>query len=212
MLTLIKRRRPPPADEASPPQGLAYISPELLNQWLKSAKLDQALKGIDPKPLPAAPVFSSGDAWIVQNYKDSVFGVTITPNVKTHTPYTLTTPQLAKAFQYITSPQPYRPLIIERDERDKLERGALEWVNAIRTEFGLGAALSRLPKGLRSNSQECPMARALGHDAKISSGGAHLTIGENIIPISIAAVCPFISAFDSGLLPHLVDPLPARTG
>jgi hypothetical protein len=82
---------------------------------------------------------------------------------------------------------------------DRKQR-ALEWVNALRTEWGL-PALAELPKGTLRNSNACVLARALPHAAKVDvtvllKTGARVTLPSECID--------FIRAFDGGQYPELI--------
>lgn len=77
---------------------------------------------------------------------------------------------------------------------------ALEWVNALRTEWGY-PSLRKLPKGRRNSSTDCPMARALP-DAMSVYSALKLKSGTVLgLPLSVTS---FVAAFDAGMYPELI--------
>lgn len=78
---------------------------------------------------------------------------------------------------------------------------ALEWANALRTEWG-HPALTELPKGHVGNAMNCVIARALPTSVSVRG---HLMFGDKRPSIAVPMnVKEFITAFDKGYYPELV--------
>ncbi len=89
-------------------------------------------------------------------------------------------------------------------------REVLEWVNETRAEHNIGAALDALPRGWRSRSPECPIARALSAGPLYASSCRtytalrdHAALSERIEHPPV--VSAFIKAFDEGYYPDLIE-------
>lgn len=79
---------------------------------------------------------------------------------------------------------------------------ALEWVNALRTEWG-HPALPELPKGRIGKAMDCVVARALPGSVSVRS--MVTTFGDLRASVQIPVdVKWFIEAFDKGYYPELV--------
>lgn len=80
----------------------------------------------------------------------------------------------------------------------------LEWVNRERAALGFGGPLDDLPKGITGECKHCPIARALGYDAEVSSVEVFYygyPEGDIVVELPECAV-QFVRAFDDGDLPE----------
>ena len=90
----------------------------------------------------------------------------------------------------------------------------LAWVNDMRAQYGIGEPLDTLPKGVRDNVFECPLARALGetavtarlwfpHFKRRTPDESWANRDRDPVALPVAAR-NFIDAFDANLYPELI--------
>lgn len=88
---------------------------------------------------------------------------------------------------------------------DQWERAALDFVNELRYEYASLPPIERLPRGKPGDARRCPIACGLGFgDAAVDSGTVSFLRDGFDVEVK-DGVCEFITLFDAGDYPHLID-------
>lgn len=89
----------------------------------------------------------------------------------------------------------------------------LDWVNEQRKQYGIGAPLAALPKGIPDQACECVLARALGTTevpALVDETNTYLRdeslpCSERVFIDTPDFAAQFIRDFDAGVYPELIE-------
>ncbi len=87
----------------------------------------------------------------------------------------------------------------------------IAWVNEVRALRGIGAPITKLPRGVQNSSNKCPLARALGEPCEVLPLRLHGVVffgacldNDNRDTLEMPlAVASFVDAFDRGEFPDL---------